>query len=485
MMRKSYSVAPALFTYTINPDQVFVALSTSLTLVITNPASSSSVSLKGGRQGDEIDVTFPVPPGQTEADSLVDKVTFSSTSLTAGFTVGPQTPGSNIFVIRPIGTQPLAPGQTIQVRFDNVIVNSAVGSPSVIIQEFIGSSKGSPTLPMRKLPQELNVIAWLSPFIIGLGGNSTLYWQSFGGTKVTVFGLATGQGQQVFPVSGDPPYPGNMSVTLKATDAQRTFSVQVMTNDNRHFETSVTLTQGSPCITFFGPAGAVPGPPLKGDASVQLSWTTLYAPKVFLQTPAEGAAKQFPPNTSTTVTPGVDAINGAPDFQHIPAVVTYTLQAPGFGPAASQEVSFSLASVRLLYFKYMNLTEQGQLSNIRFSFDTQWSAQELSLGDVATLVVYQPGGAIDTYFLGSGDSTHPQIQYFNASPVGGNYSLSWVTANLQSLTLEPSGTTIPVGEIASGSMVVSPTETTTYVLTGLGTNGQSIQSYLTVNLPGA
>jgi hypothetical protein len=55
-----------------------------------------------------------------------------------------------------------------------------------------------------------------------------------------------------------------------------------------------------------------------------------------------------------------------------------------------------------------------------------------------------------------------------------------VTANLSALTLN--GTAVAQGQIASGSQTVAPTTSTTYLLSGTGTNGQTITSSLEVTV---
>ena len=100
--------------------------------------------------------------------------------------------------------------------------------------------------------------------------------------------------------------------------------------------------------------------------------------------------------------------------------------------------------------------------------------------------MYQPGGGKTVLYLGPGDTTHPQIQYFNAAPAttGGGFVLTWVTANLTALVLAPDGYTVPSEQIAKSTYTVHPSVTTVYVLTGTAKNGQTVSSTLVVLVGG-
>ncbi|MCL8000736.1 hypothetical protein M8994_21335, partial [Brucella sp. 21LCYQ03] len=58
--------------------------------------------------------------------------------------------------------------------------------------------------------------------------------------------------------------------------------------------------------------------------------------------------------------------------------------------------------------------------------------------------------------------------------------LSWITANLDELTLDPSGDDIPVAQIESGTKDVSLTASATFTLKGTAKNGSIITSQLHV-----
>ena len=190
------------------------------------------------------------------------------------------------------------------------------------------------------------------------------------------------------------------------------------------------------------------------------------------------------PLKSTPVTPGTDALNGAADWQHIPGTVTYSLQATGYNATPSASCNVNIAPVTALYFKYVAMDKNGNLSGIAFATDPAWPAVQFSAaGDGGTFTVFQPGGTATTLYLGSSDKDHPQIQYFNVAPgTGGSYTLSWVTANVTGLVLQPSGYPVPGGDVAKGSTVVTPSKTTNYILSATAASGEVVTSTLTVTI---
>jgi hypothetical protein len=316
-----------------------------------------------------------------------------------------------------------------------------------------------------------------------LGKPSTLFWQSFGGTSVEVSGFPSGSGKKTFPVQGDPPYPGNTAVTVPSDQAQRDYTIEVFSGSGEHRQVGVTLTQNPALITRYVTQPTPAPNPFNPTASIGLLWSTLYASKVYLLSPTGMPVQQQPnPLSPITIWPGRDAIASAPDLQQIPDVVTYTLEAQGFQKPDTDEIVFELASVKVLYFKYLT-NEDGTLSDVSFQTDGDWPAlQMVSDPNLNVLTVYQPGSKSAVLYLGSGDTTHPQIQYFASKPAeGGGFTLSWVTANLTALTLQPDGYQVPPEYIAKGSYNVNPSVTMSYVLQGV-LGSQSISSTLVVKV---
>ncbi len=473
------NASDTLLTYTFQPPQVFVATTINLKLVIENPAGGNPVIFTGGPQGDEIDITFPVGSGDTD---LVNALTFTATSLTSGFTCALASGGSYFAVKSPIGAT-LQPGGHIEINFVNVVINGATDSPppiaEVLIQEYIGSDSGSTSVGITKLPATLGIVAWLDPLIIGLSQQSTLYWQSMGGIGVEISGFPGGTGSQKFPVSGQPPYSGNCKVSIGSNSVpQRTYTAKVYTGDNKHTETTVTLTQQPPLILSYT---ADKGPAISVADTVTLSWSSLYGSSTGITTPVAVINNPISP---VQVTPGNDLVNAYQgNFQNMPATVNYPLTVNGYLRPATAPQPFTLSPVGISYFKFGNMDNQGVLSGVMYRTNpANWGAAELQLSNnLNTLTIYQPGGATTVFYLGSGDTTHPQVQYFNAESKGSNqYQLSWVTANLTNLVLNPGNITITGTNIPKGSQLVTLTSSQVYTLTGTAANGQSIVSLLQV-----
>jgi hypothetical protein len=470
--------ATTLLSYQFLPTQAFVSLSTSFTFIATN-STDNPITLKSGRRGDMIQVTFPMPPAFTGANALIDAANFTGTPTTPGFLVGKQSVGSPTYNIQPSSDQTLQPGAQIKVVFNPVTVNATPGTPTIQIVEYIGTSTGSTGVDVQKLPQQLSIIAWLDPYLVGLGEPSTLYWQSFAGNNVNIINFPNPPPTRPFPIQGQPPYPGNTVVTLTPTEAERTYTAQVTTNDNRHAQVQITLAHQGPEVTSFQSSG----PLTVGPADqVPLTWTTLYSPTVFLRNSAGGQTQVAAnPLTPVKVTPGTDALDGAPDWQSIPVQVAYTLVATGYGGnALSSPINVNISPVKVLYLKYLQMDGGGNLSVIAFATDPPWpAAQFTTVGTGGTYSVYQPGGAVTTLYLGAFDTVHPQIQYFNAkAESGGSYTLSWVTANATGLTLTPGSSVTP----GKGSTPVKPSVTTNYVLTATAKSGETVTSTLTIKV---
>lgn len=498
-MNNPLQASGTLLSYSIQPGQVFVATSTTLTLTIRNPDAGPPVDFKGGPGGDEIDITIPHGAG---ADALASTLNFTGQSQTSGFTCA-RLAGSDAFAVRPVGSgvTRLLPGKTIVVEFTGVTINAvpstAGQSAQVAIEEFIGDTDASTTVGVSKLPQQLAVVAWLVDYTVGLGQQTKLMWQSFGGTMVTVHGYDDDvidkscpdpkPGKRCFPVTGSPPYSGYTEVGVPKDQPARTYTVVVSTGDGKHEQQEVTLTQHKPVITALGAGSSYspPAGPVGAMDPVGLRWATLYAARAFLQTPAQGTPTrvELNPVEDTTVVPGRDVTDGWQPGDVVPATADYVLTATGYGPQAVETVSYTLEPVSIAYFKYQQMKD-GTLSGFTWMTDPpDWPAVEIQVSTAPyTFTVRQPGGGSVTAYLGP-NTTQPQVQYFGAAAgEGGQYVLTWVTANVASLVLGPVGYDVPAGDVAKGSYTVEPDGPTTYVLTATPTGGgQPVTSTLVVD----
>ncbi|HEX6370735.1 MAG TPA: hypothetical protein VF006_17595 [Longimicrobium sp.] len=483
-------------SYRLTPPKVFVATATGLTVTISVPTEGQAVTLQ---DGDEIDIYFPAPGSE---NALTEVLPTTVTSSRPDRFSAAMSGTGEYYVVTPFGFdgQTLLPGESFDVVFGTFTVVGGTGSSALRVDEFIGSGKQTATLSVERLAQELNVIAWLRDLVVGLGQKTTLSWQSYGGTMVVVAGFDTGPDsrcppdyrvprQKCFPVTGEPPHPGYTSVGVPSTTAdQWQYTVRVYTSDGQSREQLVSLNQSRAFISGFGVAPGLTKPtaPVGAMQQVPLQWRTLFGTAAYLNTPAGQLREPTNPAVPVPVQPGVDALNGAPSLQQIPDTVQYRLQVQGFGAPAEDTVPFRISPVRLLYYKYMQKDGEGKLSDPRYSIDPSgWKGVQQSLSpQLNVFTLYQPGKFSEVRYLGPGDTTHPQVQYFAATPgEGGTQTLDWVTANVTAMVLNPGAYTVPADQIARGSYVVTPGGTTDYVLEATAAGGEKVTSTLRVTVP--
>jgi len=488
----------ALLTYTIQPNAVFVGTTDSLTFELRNDGAAP-VAFRPGTV-DRVTVTFPAGEG---ADALSRVVDYTPASLTEGFKAT-RVEGTDGYAVRVSGFDPqtLAPGQAVRIRFDGVKVNAVPGNDvRVAVEERLKGQVAPAVVKLAKLPQKLKVVAWLEQPVVGLGEQTRLHWTSYGGTRVVVFPFAdnvvdrncpTGDqkpGYRCFRVVGEPPSPGETMVAPgDPARAQWRYTVRVLTDTGEKDEVEVTLTQHAPAITGFGRAPGLEPPtdPIGAMDEVPLQWTTAYGRRAYLQTPPDSAGTQVQLNPAAPrpVKPGYDAYRAAPDVRRIPATAEYVLRVSGFDQPAEARLQFALKPVRVLYYRFSKLDGE-TLSDPVWEIDPRgWLAvEEIRSTPPFTLTVYGPGGTKQVLYLGPGDTVHPQVQYFAATPAPGKKTLRWITANLTALRLDPGGYVVPDAQRARGSYEVTPAQTTDYVLTGTAASGETVTSTLRVAVP--
>lgn len=474
--------------YAITPDTVITGSLQTLTFTAENPADGTRITFAAGARGDEILLTIPAPPAESGASALTDKVDCVAQSATDGFIAGLQ-PGGNAITIRPTDAVILPPGGRIEVTLSNIQINAVAGAPVLTVDEYIGNDSGKATLTMTKRVAGLTITAWLDRQLAGQDQPVTLYWQSTGGTVVEVTGLDGGTGARRFPVSGKvPPYPGQISFLPRQPGSQ-TLTLTVRTGDGmKSATTGVTLDVRSP---FIGSLSADPpgDSAIAADQSVSLDWSVLYARAAILTPPSAAGPRQVPaqPLRALVVQPGLDAIDGAASPSDIPQTVDYILTATGFAPQAEARLSFTLKPVRFLYFKYLLRRPDGSLANPSYALDpADWSAFQMVLSTVNSFTLFQPGGTSGTWYLGAGDTTHPQILYFDTAdaPKDGKVTLVWQSANLNTLVLDPGGQKITGTDIAKGQLQVEVPKGGECVLTGTSASGEVVTSVLNVSPDG-
>ncbi|MBL6449583.1 hypothetical protein JMN32_24950 [Fulvivirga sp. 29W222] len=447
-----------LLDYSFLPNAVFVNSKDSLKLVAQNPISSKSIPFKAGRGGDTINISFP--------SDLVTNLDFGTGEVTTPFTCNKV--GDN-FVITATEDTTLDPGETVEVMFNDVPITASTGTASVVINEYIDLNSGKTSVPVSKKAQELGVIVWLDPLIVGLDHTSNLQFKSAASTKVVISGYPDGKGEKSFET---PPYSGSDAVGIGSdTNAQRTYVATAWANGNQSPPESITLTQVPPLITIFSPTE---NQSVNPGEEITLTWKTMYESSNEMKWLQSRKINARSPFTSTPGTELTDIYNmGNRNAQLMPDTVTYSFHVNGFKTPAKHDFVFKVNPVQLLYIKYKN----DDLTEIAFKMDPiHWKAADPNYGNNSlTLTIHQPGYKQDIFYLDTEDTTHPMIQYFEV--VDGN--LSWITANLKSLTLDPGGTSIDEGKIKKGTSPI-PKDAQSVTLTGVGNNGQSIRSVLEI-----
>ncbi len=482
-------MADLKFSYDFRPSEIFTNSVVDLHLYITNN-TAQSIEFEGGPDSDIIQIGFPKGGGATD---LVIDTSFSGKAETQWFNCN-KSAGSDYYVITAIRTIPIPPGEEIQVSFLRVPINSTGGTAAVGITEYLGildPATGQKNI-VKVQPQTLSLMAYLQQQIVGLNQSTTLTWYSTGATRVVVTGFATGDKQREFPVKGDrPPYQDNCIVDI-APDKDDTPYTLIAYNGNGNTDPSVqvnvVLFQSKAIILSYdayksanlSQDNLVGTDPLMVNQAIFLYWYLKYASGSQLRTPDRRITN---PITPMRVTPGEDLVKGYQgNYGDMPDSAPYQLTAFGFkNDNPTRTLSFKLKPVGIAYFKFKDKAADGKLSGVIWLTDpADWPAMEVNLSSQPyKFVIYQPGGAQNTYYLGDNDN-HPQIQYFNyAKADADKYTLSWVTANLTSLTLNPGNITIPANQIKDGAQTLK-LEAAQYTLTGRAADGSSIVSILRV-----
>jgi hypothetical protein len=469
-----------LLTYLIEPQQVFIATTTNLTLTISNPITSPALLFEGGRDPSSIEITIPV--GQNDND-LTTADTFTASTSTTGFSVSKISGKYQVTSSVASGTT-LNPGQSILVTFTNVSVSGTAASTSIEIEEFITSLSASTSIPVNKVKEELGIYAWIDPLTIGESATSTLWWQTTGGETVTVAGSSSQPFPDSFPVSGKPPHTESYTIDAPiGQNAQTTYTLQVFATGEAPQKATATLTKHIPVITSFELAEETQegGMNIGPTESNNLAWTSLFATAAYWTGPLGRSQWYTNPTKSQfpSITPGLDVYNAANDKSKLPGTAEYSLTLTGYDPtnkghSFSTSITLDIQEVQLAYFKYAN-NDDGQLSGIiHKTIPDNWPGSQYVFehDGSAVLTIYQPGGNNSIYYLGGADTSHPQIQYFGQQK--NTSTISWVTANLVSLTLNGKDmSAIDHGQYEAPSAG-------TYTLVGAASDGTKVQSILYV-----
>lgn len=448
--------------YRVTPPSAFIKTTVEqLTIIVSNGSSANIVFTAN----DQLTITIPA--------DLVSGYGFSfSTSTGSGFAVNKGNKAGIYLVTVPFNDVTLKPGDSFQVIFSQVPVGDTADSYNINVSELLGGDTNVDSLPFTLQSVGLGVIAWLDKLIVGETEATNLNWTTTGGSQVIISGFPTGSGQQQVGLSGNIP----VYVPQRGDTSQWTYTVTVYSGQNSK-GALVVLQKNPPVINSFD-SSPDSASPIAVDQAVTLSWHTQFASSVILTTPTLPNARQRIPANPLQVTPGLDLVKTYQySWSQLPPTAEYILTANGFSEAAVKTVNIAFKPIQLVYFKYS--AKSG--GNPMFKVDPEtWQAVAFEQGsaNLATFTVYQPGGSKTVYYLGDGDQTHPQIRYFAATEDKGAYDLEWVTANCQSLVLNPGNIPITGGDITSGTKTgLAPG---TYTLTGTAANGATVNSVLQV-----
>jgi PKD repeat protein len=305
-----------------------------------------------------------------------------------------------------------------------------------------------------------------SPSTVSSGGSSTLSWSTTGASVTSVI-IDNGVGSK----------PANGSATVNPTSTT-TYTLSAYTTANSSPPTAqvtVTVGQPAPTATF----SAAPTSITTGQSST-LSWTSANATSITID---NGVGSQ-PLSGSTSVSPA--------------STITYTLTATGPGGTTTKTATVTVSNPppTATFSASPTTINAGQSSTLTW---TTTNATTVSIDNgvgskpvngstsvspsgttTYTLTATGPGGPITKTATVTVNQPPPTIN-FTAQPStiasGQTSSLIWNTTNATTVTISNGVGSQPT----SGSISVSPTVTTTYILTAIGPGG-SLTSQATVTI---
>lgn len=457
------AAAPQL-SYAIAPETVAVSSSQNLTLTITNPSEKFSVTLNPGATSISVqnltqltgtpgDIT-PVAPGDIPWQ--------------AGLADGSSGKYLKIWVTAPFV---LAPQQTIAVRLEDVKIVDLPGTASLGVVEFISGVRAvAPAVQVGLMAPALQIFAIARPVTVGLGEQTTLQWTIVQGSYVTV--VPPDDGAQYYR-TGQGWYTHAILVQPYQDERQTTYTLTVY-QDQSHFETASVVVDLSPpqIRTFEADATGE----LEVDQPVTVSWEVRYAQQVTL-TPSKGPGF-VPPEDQRTITPGSDTYLTGNASQ-----VILTLTANGFKGPVVRRLAFQFAPMRVACFRYPDFDDRSTYIYDVFNQKRVTIQPNGGAPGAFILTAIGPGGPLTRELGGSG----VEVQVLVADPPqvarGGPCTLRYRVQHASSLTLLPGGQQLGFDGQGLGSVVVSPSATTTYTLRA--TNGSAqVDSEITVTVIG-
>ncbi|MDD4051825.1 MAG: hypothetical protein PHR28_08010 [candidate division Zixibacteria bacterium] len=302
-----------------------------------------------------------------------------------------------------------------------------------------------------------------SPATIYVGGASTLSWTSSGATTASI-----NNGIGSVPVNG----------SLAVTPAMTTNYTITVRNGIRSATSRATVTvkAAPPAVTFASSPDSI----LAGQSSI-LSWTTANATSASINqgigTVALNGSRTVAPAATTTYT---ITVKGGGGTVTAAVTVTVTTAPPPIASLTADPVSIYRGQFSTLTWTSENTTSVS-INNGVGSVDLNGSvAVSPTITTIYTLTATGPGGTAT-------DGAQVQVSVYPAPTAtltanpqaiqpGESATLSWTTANADSVTLDNG-----IGAVElNGSMTVSPAATTAYTLTATGFGGTKTASTIVI-----
>jgi hypothetical protein len=332
------------------------------------------------------------------------------------------------------------------------------------------------------VPPEIEVFS-ATPGEVDPGASAALSWRVSAATSIAIEGGET-------PIDVGEGFEGEATVS----PAQTTTWTLTATGPGGEVTGEAVLTVRNPGITSF--SADPPSAPAGGE--ITLTWATEFATSLALDPPAgdtalalSGSVTVAPDAGTTTYTlTAFSDLPGAPDAVEAIDVTIHAV--PEITQFEVDPDTARTGALTALYWQTTGATEV-ELTPVPpgITVDPAGVNQPDGLSFLAaesttyTLVATGPGGRAEAEASLTVNQP-PTVDRFEVEPtdiaIGGEATLRWTTSEADTIEIEPLQPDEPFE--ASGSLAVSPAETTTYRITATGPGGEeTAEATLTVHGP--
>ena len=441
-----------ILNYDLSPYGAVKGENVTLTLTITNPSN--------GKKQDNITVSL-----QFDSNLTANSADVHPSSKEKNWSNVHQTTSSGvIFVIQPDDGVSLEPGKSAQFSFSNVSITDNNTTGEIALIEQVDGETHTSNLKVLKMQPKLDIVGYANPVKIGKGQSTTLFFTSNAASKIIIEPI----GKEIkTKVQGNgQTFSTSLEVTPEVQNGDNYTSSYTLTAYNDagdYFPFIINVYTEKPVISSFKaePATDVS---LDDDNAVTLSWETLYSNVTYLQ-PQYGGP-MFVANNGQQTYSGQQLKQFLRNSPNQSSLEFTLIVDNGDGYQHSSSISVELASASILYFKFKN-------SNLTYPIYAAKNAVDAIMqgGDgediPSTYTVDGPGGPLEQYLGGKTDV--PQIKYFSPDKedikAGDKITLSWVVQNISKMTLTPGNIDAPIDAEGKGSVEVTVSQDTNYVLT--------------------